>query len=187
MFKNKEVIARLYFKEKLLVESLDIIQYLKNHNINCYLVSGDKKQKCIDVARTCKIPTENVFYDLFPEDKERIISNYNHSAMIGDGHNDMLALSKSDVGIVVSSCSQTTLSTADIYFTKSGLKPFLDLLKINEITKNTLERNLFLSLLYNLTAGTCALLGLINPLIAALLMPLSTGLVLLSTLWGYRK
>jgi len=52
------------------------------------------------------------------------------------------------------------------------------------ITKKSIKRNTFFSVAYNIIAGTLALFGYINPLAAAVLMPLSSLLLIGSTLYG---
>ena len=107
--------------------------------------------------------------------------------MIGDGVNDALALSHADVSITVKGSSDLALNTSDIYFLKTGLEPFIDLLHIQKSIYATLKRNLTLSLIYNVLAGGFAMFGYINPLWAAILMPISSLVILISTLWGFRK
>ena len=156
-------------------------------NKNCFLLSGDKKRKAQNVGTACAIKNENIYSSLYPEDKEQIISKYANTLMIGDGVNDSLAMSQSDVSIAIKGSLEVALNTSDVFFMRSGLSPLLDLFSINQTIHSTLRRNLALSLIYNVLAGVCALLGFINPLWAAVLMPISSFIVILSTLWGFSK
>ena len=107
--------------------------------------------------------------------------------MIGDGVNDSLAMSKSDVSIAVKGSIEIAISTSDIFFLRSGLRPLIDLFSIHKSIQSTLNRNLTLSLAYNIIAGVFALLGYINPLWAAILMPISSLIVISSTVWGFSE
>jgi Cu2+-exporting ATPase/Cu+-exporting ATPase len=107
--------------------------------------------------------------------------------MIGDGVNDSLAMSQSDVSVAIKGSLEVALNTSDVFFMRSGLSPLLDLFSINQTIHTTLRRNLALSLIYNVLAGVCALLGFINPLWAAVLMPISSFIVILSTIWGFSR
>ncbi|MGB2693292.1 MAG: hypothetical protein WBC96_12415, partial [Thermodesulfobacteriota bacterium] len=69
----------------------------------------------------------------------------------------------------------------------NNLFNIVDLLEYGSITRNSIKRNTRFSLVYNIAAGTLALLGYINPLVAAVLMPLSSVLLVGSSLYGYNK
>ena len=187
LYKNKEVLCRIYFEDHIRDESASIVSYLESQNKNCYLVTGDKKKKALVIGQACGVKKDHIYSDLYPEDKQEIISQHPHSLMIGDGVNDSLALSSSDVSVAVKGSAELALTSSDIFFLKSGLQPLIELFKIQKNIHATLIRNLTLSLVYNVIAGSLALAGLINPLWAAVLMPISSLLVILSTVWGFQK
>jgi Cu2+-exporting ATPase/Cu+-exporting ATPase len=178
--------CRLYFSDQLRIEARDVVAALQKQNIECHLLSGDKKSRVFEIAQRCGIQVDNVFAELFPEDKKKFIDQYKDTCMIGDGANDSLSLKAADVGIAVKGSVDLSLHSADIYFTRGGLTPFLELLKLSKQTQNVLIRNLSISLIYNLIGGVCALLGFINPMMAAILMPISSALIIMSSLWGFR-
>jgi Cu+-exporting ATPase len=184
---NNVVQCRIYFRDHIRPESIQTIEYLKSLNIQIFLLSGDKNKKTRTVGALCGIPSENVFSELYPEDKENIIARYSNTLMIGDGVNDSPAMSKSDVSIAVQGSIEAALNTSDVFFLRSGLRPLIDMFSIHKSIHSTLKRNLTLSLVYNFTAGTLALLGYINPLWAAILMPISSVIVVASTAWGFSK
>lgn len=187
LYKNKEVLCRIYFEDQIREESKQIIDYLKDQNKECFLLTGDKKKKALHIGQVCGLDKNHIYSDLYPEDKKDIIHQHEQTLMIGDGVNDSLALSTSDVSVAVKGSAELALTSSDIFFLKSGLKPLLDLFSIQKSIHSTLVRNLGLSLLYNVIAGTLALLGFINPLWAAVLMPISSFVVVLSTIWGFQK
>lgn len=106
--------------------------------------------------------------------------------MVGDGINDVLALQKADVGVAVFGSVQVTADYCDAYLLKKGISQICKLFEISRSVRSALISNISLSVFYNLTAGVLALLGYINPLIAALLMPLSSVAILLNT-WRYSR
>lgn len=187
LYKNNIVQCRIYFQDKIRPESTEIVKYLTLQNKNCFLLSGDKKRKAVTVGTACAIKNENIYSELYPEDKEQIISKYSNTLMIGDGINDSLAMSQSDVSVAIKGSLEVALNTSDVFFLRSGLTPLLDLFSINQEIHSTLQRNLTLSLIYNVLAGVFALLGYINPLWAAVLMPISSFIVILSTAWGFSR
>ena len=187
LLKNGESKARFYFSDELQENTKETIQSLNRKKMNLYLLTGDKKSKALKVAGEVGIEAGHVQAELFPEDKEKFISERPFSLMIGDGVNDTLALSRAYVGIAVHGSSLFTLHSSDVYFLKNGLSPLLELFKINKTTHRVLIRNLSIALIYNLLAGAFALMGYINPLWAAVLMPMSTFIILISTLWGFAE
>lgn len=179
-------VCRLYFSDVLRAEAAQAIVGLKKMGIEPFLLSGDKKSRVFATAAACGIKKENTFGELFPEDKKAILTQYQNTCMIGDGANDSLSLQAADVGIAVKGSVDLSLNSADIYFTRGGLQPLFDLFKIAEKSRNVLVRNLTISLLYNAIGGLLSLMGLIDPLMAAILMPISSAIIIVSALWGFK-
>lgn len=187
LYKNREVVCRIYLQDHVREESSQIIQKLRSLDKNCFLISGDKKRKTLAIGEKCGIDRQQIFAELYPEDKQAIIGQYPNSLMIGDGVNDSLAMSSSKISIAIKGSAEIALASSDIFFLRSGLNPLLDLLQINTTIHQTLKRNLALSLAYNAIAGALAVFGFINPLWAAVLMPVSSLIILISTLWGFKE
>lgn len=179
-------ICRLYFSDDLRLESPSAIQKLAKMGIRSFLLSGDKKSRVLATASACGIPKDHAYGELFPEDKKDILSQYKNTCMIGDGANDSLSLQAADVGIAVKGSVDLSLNSADIYFTRGGLHPLFDLLKIAKQSQKVLVRNLTISLIYNSVGGILALLGFIDPMMAAILMPISSAIIIVSALWGFK-
>lgn len=186
IFKDGESLSRLYFTDPLRAESPEAVLSLQKRGLNCFLLSGDKKSRAFSVGQQCHIPKENIYGELFPEDKKQILEEYEETCMIGDGANDSLGLKAASVGIAVKGSVDLSLSSADVYFTRGGLSPLFDLMTLAKQTQKILVRNLSISLVYNLIGGTLALIGLIDPLMAAILMPISSVVIVLSSVWGFK-
>jgi P-type E1-E2 ATPase len=107
--------------------------------------------------------------------------------MIGDGANDAIALSQAQVGVAVLGAMDISLRAADVYLTTPGLIPVVKLIILSQETMKVIRRNLVLSLLYNSLSVTAAFMGIINPLVAAIIMPLSSLTVLISSVVGTKK
>nr|BFD60170.1 heavy metal translocating P-type ATPase metal-binding domain-containing protein [Bdellovibrio sp. CKG001] len=179
-------LCRLYFLDALREDSPGAVDRLKKQGYQCHLLSGDKKSRVQQAALACGISRDNAYGELFPEDKKEILSRYQDTCMIGDGANDSLSLQAADVGIAVKGSVDLSLNSADVYFSRGGLRPLFDLFDLAHQTRQVLIRNLSISLIYNSIGGVLALAGFINPMMAAILMPISSIIIILSSLWGLR-
>lgn len=104
--------------------------------------------------------------------------------MVGDGVNDAAAIAESDVGVGVHGGAEASLATADVHLTTPGLEPLVRLVDGAERTMHVIRRNIALSLCYNLLGVALAMTGVINPLIAAIMMPVSSLTVVLGSWLG---
>lgn len=176
--------AHLFFEDPLRPESKEILGHLGKFKL--HILSGDKKNRAAKIATLCGIPETQCHAELKPEQKLHFIQSAEKTCMIGDGANDSLALKAADVGIAVKGSVDLSLMSADVYFTRGGLQPFWDLLRIAKRARHTVRRNMIISLTYNAIGGILALGGFINPMVAAILMPISSVLIILSSMRGTR-
>lgn len=184
--KDGHSVATLYFENPLRPEAPESLKKLALMKKNTFVLSGDSKERVDLVASQCGISLKRAFGHRTAEQKREILTEYSRTCMIGDGTNDALALRAADVGIAVKGSTSVNLQAADICFTRGGLEPLIELFDLAQKAKRVLVRNLTFSLIYNFIGGILALTGYVNPWLAAVLMPLSSVLILWSTLWGLR-
>jgi Cu2+-exporting ATPase len=101
--------------------------------------------------------------------------------MVGDGINDALALRNAAVGVAVRGGAEAALQVADVYLATNDLRTLDQLVAGAQRTLSTIRRNLGFSLGYNVLFASLALAGQITPLMAAILMPLSSLTVIASS------
>ena len=113
-----------------------------------------------------------------PEEKLEVIrqskQQFATTVMVGDGVNDSAALAAATVGIAVHNGAEASLAAAPVYLGESGLAPIVGLLLASRTTCSTIRWNFAASLGYNVFGAALAMGGWIHPLLAAVLMPLSS-------------
>jgi len=184
IYRDEERISEVLLGDSLKEDAKYVIDELKARKLNIYILSGDKEESVKEVAEGLSIPQENVFWEQTPEGKSRVLKSNGNSMMIGDGLNDAGALSSADISVAIQGSVEESLKVSDVYVLNNDLFTIVDFLNHGGATVQTIKRNRVFSIVYNLTAGTLALLGYINPLLAAILMPLSSLLLISSTLYG---
>ncbi len=145
------------------------------------ILSGDHPEVVAAVAEHLQIPAEAATGSATPEEKVAYVERLRGQGpvvMVGDGVNDAAALSAATVGIAVHGGAEASLAAADIYLSRPGLTPIVDLVGAADSTVRAIRRSLVASLVYNAVAASLAVTGLIGPLIAAILMPISSLTVL---------
>ncbi len=179
-------LVTLSFENSIREDARTTLGSLEDNSVICYILSGDCQKRANEVGIACGLPPERIYGNCTAEEKFRTLGAYENTCMIGDGTNDALALKAADVGIAVKGSTPINFQAADIFFTRSGLNSLIELFEVARKAKSILIRNLVFSLLYNFIGGTLAILGFVSPLLAAILMPISSFIIIVSTLWGLR-
>lgn len=184
--KDAATLAYFYFADELHPDTKNIIKHLASKNFEIGIISGDKYSIVEKIADDIKINKDLVFSESTPQKKLEIVKDFPFVCMIGDGANDSLALSQAHVGISVKGSVSLSHNSSDVCFTRPGLQSLVDLINISRRSQQILKSNLIFALFYNFVGGTLALLGLVNPLVAAVLMPISSLLIVLNTYRGLK-
>lgn len=148
------------------------------------ILSGDDQRVVSAIAERVGIEPDRALGEVSPEGKLRAIESYANAGpviMVGDGVNDAAALSRADVGIAVHGGAEASLAAADVFIARPGVEPVAEVIEGARRTIAVIHRSMRFSLLYNGTGVVLAMAGLINPLVAAILMPLSSLTVVASS------
>lgn len=151
------------------------------------MLSGDAPDVVAAVGRTLGFAPCDAIGAASPEDKLAFVERLKTSGrvvMVGDGVNDAAAIAAAHVGIGVHGGAEACLSTADIYLTRPGLSSLVELTQGARCTMRVIRRNIAFSLGYNALGASLAIAGLLTPLIAAVLMPISSLTVVLGAWHG---
>jgi heavy metal translocating P-type ATPase len=184
---NNRLAGRISLGDKLREDSPQAIEALRSAGLELNILSGDSAEAVSQIATRLGIPPENVHSNKTPEQKSKIASETPLALMVGDGANDAVALASAHVGVAVHSGMEVAMRAADAYLFSPGVSPVYRLHGIARETMRVIYRNFVFSLLYNLVGGAAATLGLVNPLFAAILMPISAFTVLISSMVGTSK
>jgi Cu2+-exporting ATPase len=148
------------------------------------ILSGDHSGAVSAVARALDVSPDRAHGGVSPEGKVAAVLADKESGavvMVGDGVNDAAALASADVGVAVHGGAEAAFAVADVFVTRPGLNRLVELVVGSRRTMRVVKRNLIFSLLYNVVTVVLAMTGFINPLLAAILMPLSSLTVIASS------
>ncbi len=183
-----EVVAAAGFGDPLRPDAAAAVESLRAHGWHVRLLSGDAPAVVIAAGHHLGIPEEDCIGGAAPEEKARVVretARGGRVVMVGDGVNDAAAIAAASVGIGVHGGAESSLATADVYLSTPGLSPLVRLVEGSERTMRVIRRNIAFSLAYNVVAATLAIAGVLNPLVAAILMPASSLTVVLAS-WRSR-
>ena len=180
ILKNNSLVAEIFISDFIKDGAKDLIQHLQKLNKRVILLSGDKKNNCLDVVN--KLGINEFYFEQSPQQKYELIEQLtkdNTTVMAGDGINDAPALSIAHVGISFGEASAIAKDSSDVIILgKDQLKKVeLAITNANQ-TLTTIKQNLFWALSYNLLAIPIAGLGLLSPIIAAGSMAFSDLIVI---------
>ena len=179
---NQEAVALLGLSDPIRPQAAALVQSAKQLGWTVGMLSGDLSEIATRVGSEVGIARDMCRGGVSPEDKLATVKQSRDQfptvVMIGDGANDAAALAASDVGIAVRGGAEVSLHAAPVYLANSQLTNIARLLKGSVTTTRVIYFNFAVSLAYNLVAVGLAITGNISPLLAAIIMPLSSVTVL---------
>lgn len=176
---NGKLMAVFFLADKLKEGAKEFVSALKKHGLEIRLISGDRAEVVENVAKIVGI--ERFDSSLLPQGKVAILDSYHCLGkivvMVGDGINDALALSKSEVGISMGAGSDIAIASGDVVVLDDKLSSLAGAFEISRQTYKIIKQNIILSVVYNILMIPLAVCGFVIPLVAALSMSLSSLLV----------
>ena len=172
---NNAYLGKFIFHSEMRQGIEKMIEGLSNYQL--HILSGDNEKDKETLIKFFPKNTQMLF-NQSPNSKSTYIENLKekgkHVLMIGDGLNDAGALGKADVGIAVSEDIFRFTPSSDAILDASTLNQLPKFLSISNYAKTVLKTCLSFSISYNLIGLSFAVSGTMTPLVAAILMPISS-------------
>ncbi|WP_218578513.1 heavy metal translocating P-type ATPase [Vineibacter terrae] len=171
-----EAIGIIAVADTLKPESKEAIAALRSEGIDVVMLTGDNERTANAIGRELGI--DHITAEVLPGDKAKVIRQFQEQgrivAMVGDGVNDAPALATADIGIAIGSGSDVAKETGGIILIKDDVREVVLAIRLSRATLRKIKQNLFWAFVYNGIGIPVAALGLLNPIIAAAAMALSS-------------
>lgn len=181
--KNGEILGHFEFESVLRAGASELVSYLKKIKMPIKMLTGDNEKAAQKVASKLGITDFTAF--CLPENKMQVITTLSQKhkvLMVGDGVNDALALQNAAVAVSLKQGADLAAQNSDIILLKNDLHALKQAIRLSKKTFIIIKQNLAFSLCYNALTIPLAFVGLINPLVAAASMSLSSVVVILNAL-----
>lgn len=187
--RNGQRVASFRFQEAVRADAVSELSRLRGRGLGLVILSGDRREKVEKLAFQLSLPDGAGIGEMTPQDKAVWLQERGSSdaLMLGDGANDNLAFDQAFCrGTPVVHRGLLT-EKADFYYLGRGISGIRALFEVNDARRRTHAALLVFSILYNLAAVGLAVAGHMNPLLAAILMPVSSLLTLAIVAGGMRS
>ncbi|WP_443060276.1 heavy metal translocating P-type ATPase [Streptomyces sp. NBC_00444] len=181
------VLVRVDGVDQALIELGDVVRpgsyravdRLRRLGVRPVLATGDRAASARAVAADLGI--DEVHARCTPEDKADLVRELRERgdrvAVVGDGVNDAAALAGADLGIAMGSGTDVAAGAADVTLVRGDIEALADAIRLARRTLGTIRANLVWAFGYNAVTLPLAMVGLLNPMFAAVAMSLSSVLV----------
>lgn len=189
LVENDDAIGAVALGDELKATSKELIEALKNNNVEPIMATGDNEKAAQGAAEDLEIEYRS---NQSPQDKYELVKTLKDRGkkviMVGDGVNDAPSLALADVGIAIGAGTQVALDSADVILTQSDPGDIESFIELAHKTTRKMKQNLFWGAGYNfiaipLAAGILAPIGItLSPALGAILMSVSTVIVAINAI-----
>ena len=182
--RDGDTIGVIAVSTPLRAEAKSAVAHLRSMGLTSAILSGDSEPAVHTVA--AELDITDAHSGMTPADKVEALATMRASSrqivMVGDGVNDAPALAAADVGCAIGSGSEAALANSDIALLGNDLQGVPAAIGVAGSTYSVIVQNFGWAMGYNISALPLAAVGLLDPLIAAVAMGLSSLIVVLNSL-----
>ncbi len=176
--------ALLVVADTVKPSSAEAVDALARLGLRPVLLTGDNETTARAVA--AEVGIDEVIAEVMPADKAAVVKRLQDErrtvAMVGDGVNDAPALAQADLGLAIGTGTDVAIEASDLTLVSGDLRAAADAIRLSRATLRTIKQNLGWAFGYNLAAIPLAAAGLLNPVVAAAAMALSSVSVVANAL-----
>ncbi|HUJ64960.1 MAG TPA: cation-translocating P-type ATPase, partial [Acidimicrobiales bacterium] len=179
VLRDEETIGAIAVSTALRPEAGHAVRRLAAAGVDSTILSGDNNKAVETAAATLGVTA--AYGELSPEAKVEALGTMRAAGkkllMVGDGVNDAPALAAADVGCAIGSGSELALAHSDVALLSNDLEGVPDAIGVARSTYAVILQNFGWAMGYNISALPLAAFGLLDPIVAAFAMGLSSVLV----------
>lgn len=162
---DEQEIAMYVLNDEIKPEALKLKEKLSNLKVELLMLTGDNQSVATDVGNKLGLTTSNVYAQLMPEDKLKIVENKieegNKVAFIGDGLNDAAVIKRSDLGIAMGSRgSEISIDSADMIISDDKVEKVVDAIKVGKYTSKIIKQNITFALMIKILFIVLGIFGI---------------------------
>jgi P-type Cu2+ transporter len=171
-----ELCGALGFGDRLRAEAVELIRQMRLKGIRTALLSGDSPATTERIAR--QLGVDEFRGGVAPQEKAATMAEFRRAgavvAMAGDGINDAPALAAADLGIAMGSGTDLAMQAAPVVLMNNSLAKIAEIFELTRFAFRIVRQNLFWAFFYNTLGIGLAVAGILNPILAAGAMFLSS-------------
>jgi len=168
----------------LKADSAQAVAAMKKQKLQVVMLTGDNEKTAAAVGDSAGI--DRIISDVLPGDKANVVKQLQAEKkcvlMVGDGINDAPALVTADVGMAIGAGTDIAMESADVVLMSGSLSGVSNAIRLSKATVRNIKQNLFWAFFYNCLGIPVAAMGLLNPMIGAAAMSMSSVFVVTNAL-----